>query len=31
MPAARASSGKSFQALILELQRFWADQGCVLL
>jgi glycyl-tRNA synthetase alpha chain len=31
MAAARASSGKSFQALILELQRFWAGQGCVLL
>jgi glycyl-tRNA synthetase alpha chain len=31
MPAARAPSGKSFQALILELQRFWAAQGCVLL
>jgi glycyl-tRNA synthetase alpha chain len=31
MAAARASSGRSFQALILELQRFWAGQGCVLL
>jgi glycyl-tRNA synthetase alpha chain len=31
MPAARASGGRSFQALILELQRFWAGQGCVLL
>jgi glycyl-tRNA synthetase alpha chain len=31
MAAARAPSGKSFQALILELQRFWAGQGCVLL
>jgi len=29
MPA--AASGKSFQALILELQRFWAAQGCVIL
>jgi len=24
-------TGRSFQALILDLQRFWADQGCVLL
>jgi glycyl-tRNA synthetase alpha chain len=31
MPAARAPSGKSFQTLILDLQRFWAAQGCVLL
>jgi len=31
MAAARAPSGRSFQALILELQRFWAGQGCVLL
>ena len=31
MPAARASGGRSFQALILELQKFWAGQGCVLL
>jgi len=31
MPAARGSGGRSFQALILELQRFWASEGCVLL
>jgi glycyl-tRNA synthetase alpha chain len=31
MQAARAPSGKSFQALILELQRFWAAEGCVIL
>ncbi len=31
MPAPRASGGRSFQALILELQKFWAGQGCVLL
>jgi glycyl-tRNA synthetase alpha chain len=30
MPAARPG-GRSFQALILELQRFWAGEGCVLL
>ena len=30
MPAG-ASTGKSFQALILRLQNFWADQGCVIL
>jgi glycyl-tRNA synthetase alpha chain len=29
--AAGASAGKSFQALILTLQHFWADQGCVIL
>jgi glycyl-tRNA synthetase alpha chain len=31
MQAARAPSDKSFQALILELQRFWAAEGCVIL
>jgi glycyl-tRNA synthetase alpha chain len=31
MQVARAPSGKSFQALILELQRFWAAEGCVIL
>jgi glycyl-tRNA synthetase alpha chain len=31
MPAANAPSGRSFQALILELQNFWAAQGCVIL
>jgi glycyl-tRNA synthetase alpha chain len=31
MQAARSPSGKSFQALILELQRFWAAEGCVIL
>ncbi|HUB95425.1 MAG TPA: glycine--tRNA ligase subunit alpha [Stellaceae bacterium] len=31
MQAARPPSGKSFQALILELQRFWAAEGCVIL
>jgi len=31
MPEAGAPRGKSFQALILELQSFWADQGCVIL
>jgi glycyl-tRNA synthetase alpha chain len=31
MQGARAPSGKSFQALILELQRFWAAEGCVIL
>ena len=31
MAAAGATSGKSFQALILELQKFWAVQGCVIL
>src|SRR4051794_34516976 len=25
------ASGSSFQALILKLQRYWADQGCVIL
>lgn len=29
--AAGASAGKSFQALILTLQHFWANQGCVIL
>ena len=29
--AASASTSKSFQALILKLQNFWADQGCVIL
>ena len=29
--AAGALAGKSFQALILTLQHFWADQGCVIL
>ena len=29
--AARAANGNSFQALILRLQNFWADQGCVIL
>ena len=29
--AAGASTGSSFQALILTLQKFWADQGCVIL
>ncbi|HZT50306.1 MAG TPA: glycine--tRNA ligase subunit alpha [Stellaceae bacterium] len=31
MPAAVAQSGKSFQTLILELQSFWAKQGCLIL
>jgi glycyl-tRNA synthetase alpha chain len=26
-----AADGSSFQALILKLQRYWADQGCVIL
>src|SRR5580692_6628507 len=26
-----AASGTSFQALILALQRYWAEQGCVIL
>jgi glycyl-tRNA synthetase alpha chain len=29
--AAGASTSNSFQALILKLQNFWADQGCVIL
>jgi glycyl-tRNA synthetase alpha chain len=29
--AASASTSNSFQALILKLQNFWADQGCVIL
>jgi glycyl-tRNA synthetase alpha chain len=29
--AASASTSKIFQALILKLQNFWADQGCVIL
>jgi glycyl-tRNA synthetase alpha chain len=29
--AAGASTSDSFQALILTLQKFWADQGCVIL
>jgi glycyl-tRNA synthetase alpha chain len=29
--AAGASTSNSFQALILTLQKFWADQGCVIL
>src|SRR2546421_6758812 len=29
--AASALSGTSFQALILRLQDFWAQQGCVIL
>jgi glycyl-tRNA synthetase alpha chain len=29
--AARAANGNSFQALILRLQNFWANQGCVIL
>ena len=31
MAAVRATTGGSFQALILELQKFWAAQGCVVL
>jgi len=31
MPAAVAQGGKSFQTLILELQSFWAKQGCLIL
>ena len=31
MAAAPASDGVSFQSLILELQRYWAAQGCVIL
>jgi len=31
MPAAIAQGGKSFQTLILELQSFWARQGCLIL
>src|SRR3974390_257970 len=29
--AADARAGNSFQALILKLQQYWADQGCVIL
>ncbi|HXP13451.1 MAG TPA: glycine--tRNA ligase subunit alpha, partial [Stellaceae bacterium] len=29
--AARPANGNSFQSLILRLQNFWADQGCVIL
>jgi len=29
--AAGATKGDSFQALILKLQQFWAEQGCVIL
>ena len=31
MAAANKQKAPSFQALILTLQRFWADQGCVIL
>jgi len=31
MTASRPQADTSFQGLILTLQRFWADQGCVLL
>ncbi|WP_422362664.1 glycine--tRNA ligase subunit alpha [Pyruvatibacter mobilis] len=31
MTASRPKADTSFQGLILTLQRFWADQGCVLL
>ena len=31
MGAAKAGNAPSFQDLILALQRFWADQGCVIL
>lgn len=31
MTASRPTADTSFQGLILTLQRFWADQGCVLL
>jgi len=31
MPAERATQGTSFQSLILELQRYWAAQGCAIL
>jgi glycyl-tRNA synthetase alpha chain len=31
MVAAAATSGNSFQALILKLQGYWASQGCVIL
>ncbi len=29
--AARPANGNSFQSLILRLQNFWAEQGCVIL
>jgi glycyl-tRNA synthetase alpha chain len=31
MAAPQAGSSKSFQSLILTLQRYWAEQGCVIL
>ncbi len=31
MAASRASAPSSFQDLVLTLQRFWADRGCVIL
>ncbi len=31
MPTGPDRSARSFQSLILTLQRFWADQGCVIL
>jgi glycyl-tRNA synthetase alpha chain len=31
MAAARVTSGRSFQELILKLQTYWAAQGCVIL
>jgi glycyl-tRNA synthetase alpha chain len=31
MAASQAGSSKSFQSLILTLQRYWAEQGCVIL
>src|ERR1700676_5649209 len=31
MAASGASSGTSFQSLILKLQNYWAAQGCVIL
>jgi glycyl-tRNA synthetase alpha chain len=31
MMAARAATGSNFQALIIKLQAYWAEQGCVIL
>jgi glycyl-tRNA synthetase alpha chain len=31
MPGAGRRKGRSFQALLLELHRFWANEGCVIL
>ncbi|HET8806990.1 MAG TPA: glycine--tRNA ligase subunit alpha, partial [Methylophaga sp.] len=30
-PAVPAATPKTFQELILRLQQYWAEQGCVLL